>query len=361
MIRIIKKNKINVKKGRIMKKIYMIATLIVVISLMIPINTMSAKAEVGLNGKEKTLLITEKQKEKFINKYGENVYWPAVESASIYLQSQRNSDSPIDASYIKKYKKKYDVKLVKLKSKFDGHIIPADYIIQKGSKNRNTIILVHGAFSNRRSMGDRVDEFLKMGYNVLAYDQRSSGENTAPLVTYGIYEYHDLIDYINYIDKNIDKKKKLVVVGYSQGGATVARALGTKTANSKVDYAILDCPVSSMKGMVSLQMLNYVKKSDVKYVYDCGDKLMSFLYGFSWKDGEATNYICKTKVPVLIFTSKMDKIVPIKMPKSLYNAIPGKNKYIYISKTASHCGSFYSEKDTYMNLVKKLLKGNLIH
>lgn len=341
------------------KRYYGMAILILAISLIIPIKTMAVKGEEELSDHEKTLLITQKQKEEFIAKYGEDVYWPAVESASVYLQSQHYALNMIKEADIEKYRKDYNVEVLKLKSTFDGHIIPADYIIQKGSKNRNTVILVHGAYSNRRCMGDRVDEFLKMGYNVLAYDQRSSGENMAPLVTFGIYEHHDLIDYINYVHKYMDKKKKLVVVGFSQGGATVGRALGTKTANSKVDYAILDCPVSSMKQMVSLQMTKYVDEADTDFIYDCGDKLMSFLYGFSWEDGEVTNYICKTKVPVLIFTSKMDKSVPMQMPQSLYDAIPGKNKYIYISEKAAHCDSFRYEKKTYTNLVKKLLSGKL--
>ena len=65
---------------------------------------------------------------------------------------------------------------------FDEHIIPADYITIDGDKNTDTIVMVHGLGGSRWTNYPIAAMFLENGYNVISYDQRSSGENTLPMV-----------------------------------------------------------------------------------------------------------------------------------------------------------------------------------
>lgn len=84
-------------------------------------------------------------------------------------------------------------------STFDGHTIPADYLYAEGSggsRNFQTVILVHGLGGNRYSNYPLAEFFLKRGYNVITYDQRSSNENAAPYTTFGYYERYDLADWM---------------------------------------------------------------------------------------------------------------------------------------------------------------------
>ncbi len=82
----------------------------------------------------------------------------------------------------------YKVEELEITSSFDGHTIPADYIYaieSQNSKDRPTVILVHGLGDNRYSNYPLAEFFLKQGYNAITYDQRSSNENTAMYTTFG--------------------------------------------------------------------------------------------------------------------------------------------------------------------------------
>ena len=64
---------------------------------------------------------------------------------------------------------------------------------------------------------------------------------------------HDLIDLVGYVEEYAPEQK-LGVWGASYGGATAGLALGYGEMDERIDFLILDCPVSSMKWMVEQEM-----------------------------------------------------------------------------------------------------------
>lgn len=150
----------------------------------------------------------------------------------------------------------YKVDQLAIKSSFDDHIIPADYIYSpksQNSKSRPTVIMVHGLGDNRYSNYPIAVFFLERGYNVVTYDQRSSNKNTARYTTFGYWEKYDLIDYVNYVEI-IAPGQEIGVWGASYGGATAGLALGYENTDERIDFLILDTPVSSMEWMVEEEM-----------------------------------------------------------------------------------------------------------
>ena len=171
--------------------------------------------------------------------------------------------SKVKDSFWERYNMDYDVfcstytiEKVEITSTFDEHMIPADYIYalgEEGDKNNPTVILVHGLGGNRYTNYPLAEMFLQKGYNVLTYDQRSSNENTAQYTTFGYWEKYDLIDYIDYVYSHAPEQV-IGIWGTSFGGATAGLAMGDKDVENKVDFLILDCPVSDMKWMVEEEM-----------------------------------------------------------------------------------------------------------
>lgn len=304
---------------------------------------------------EKELGITIEKKAEFIDKFSNESYDTAMASVPIYLQLYSNSNSKISESQITKYRENYTVETFEITSSFDGHTIPADYIYDK-EKDRDTIITVHGSGENRRFK--EIEMYLEMGYNIISFDQRSSGDNFAELATFGVLEHYDLLDIINYADSQISSNQKLIVYGKSMGGATVGIALGSDNANEKVDFAILDCPSGSMRSMIENGMENYCSPDEFDDVFNAGDEFMSYFYGFTINDGEVSERIKTTTVPVLIFASTADKTVDFNKIESVYNSISAP-KYMYISETAGHCGIYFTESEEYSETVKKFLNGDL--
>src|SRR5690554_5508533 len=128
---------------------------------------------------------------------------------------------------LRRFESEYNIETICIESTLDGHMIPADLITTDGNQNKDTVVMVHGLGGNRLTVYPTAEIFLANGYNVLAFDQRSSGENTAPFTTYGYLESQDVKDYVAYLHDNIDSAKSIGVWGTSFGGATVGIYLGT--------------------------------------------------------------------------------------------------------------------------------------
>ncbi len=206
----------------------------------------------------------------------------------------------------------YRVEQVEITSSFDEHNIPADYIYaveSQNSRDRQTVILVHGLGGNRYSNYPLAELFLEEGYNVITYDQRSSNENTAKYTTFGYWEKYDLLDWVNYVLEQAPGQE-VGIWGASYGGATAGLALGYDGMDDKVDFLILDSPVSSMEWMVEQEMINMDVGIPVSYMTWCGNLVNKLKLGFTYQDADVAKAMKEVKTPVLIINSKRDSLTP---------------------------------------------------
>lgn len=232
----------------------------------------------------------------------------------------------------------YTVENIKIESTFDGHIIPADYIYANklnADKNNNTAILVHGLGGNRYSNYPVAQTFLEQGYNVLTFDQRSTNENTAQYTTFGVWEKFDLIDYVNYV-KTEAPDKKMGIWGTSFGGATAGLALGYEDTADKVDFLMLDCPVSSMKWMIEDQIRNMEIPISTSYMTWCGNIVNNLKLGFTYDDANVSKALSNIQIPVLIINSEVDTLTPYFMGKDIYDSIQSEDKVLWTSPDSEH-------------------------
>lgn len=254
-----------------------------------------------------------------------------------------------------KFYSKYNVNSISITSSLDGHLIPADYIFLED--NKNVIILVHGLGSNRLSTYPVASLFLDNGYNVIAYDQRSSGENYAKYNTFGVLESRDLSDYVKYARQNMYKDSKLGVWGVSFGGATTGIYLGSKEANKLIDFAILDSPLSSMRYMIETGVHELGLSLPPKFMTFCGNIVTNLRLGFSYNDAEVKNIVRNTTVPVLVINSKADKLTPYFMGKDIFDAINNDEKKIYTVDDSEHASILGTHPKEYEKNVMDFIKG----
>jgi Prolyl oligopeptidase family. len=253
------------------------------------------------------------------------------------------------------FRNKYRIERIELTSSFDGHIIPGDYIYAgQTDKNNKTVILVHGLGGNRYTTYPYVEMFLERGYNVLAYDQRSTNENTAKYTTFGYWEKYDLIDCIDYISENA-YGQIIGVWGQSYGGATVGLAMGHEDTDDKVDFVILDCPISSMEWMINEEMKGMNTGIPVSFMSWCGNIVNRLKLGFSYKDADVAAAMRNVETPVLIINSKADNVTPYFMGKEIYDGIRGNNKQIWTVEDSEHAMMWVDHKTEYRNKVNELL------
>lgn len=254
----------------------------------------------------------------------------------------------------------YKVEEFEIVSSFDGHIIPADYIYaveSQNSKDCKTVILVHGLGDNRYSNYPTAEFFLEKGYNVITYDQRSTNENTARYTTFGYWEKFDLIDCLDYVQEQAPEQKT-GIWGASFGGATAGLASGYEGTDGKIDFLIMDCPVSSMEWMVEQEMRNMDIGIPVAYMTLCGNIINKLKLGFSYRDADVAAAMKNVKTPVLIINSKLDSLTPYFMGKNIYDAISGENKYIWTVIDSKHCEVWTDHNQEYRDKVESFLVKN---
>ena len=250
----------------------------------------------------------------------------------------------------------YEVETLYLTSTFDGHQIPVDYIYGEDAsdKDNQTVVMVHGLGGNRYANYPIATYFLEQGYNVLTYDQRSSNENTAPYTTFGYWEKYDLIDCIDYV-ANQAPEAILGVWGTSFGGATAGLAIGYEATEEKVDFLILDCPVSSMKWMIEETLRSMDMGIPIDYMAWCGNRVNQLKLDFKYEDADTSKALAKTQIPVLIINSASDTLTPQFMGQAIYDAIEGDNKTIWTVPDSEHVMMWLDYNETYKQHLSDIL------
>lgn len=248
----------------------------------------------------------------------------------------------------------YDITPLALTSSFDGHTIPGEYISAR-IRSKNTVILVHGLGGNRYTNYPVASFFLECGYNVITYDQRSSGENTARKTTFGYWEKYDIIDCIAYAKEHTDTEI-LGIWGSSFGGATAAQAAAYEDTQDDLDFLILDCPVSSMEWMVEEQMRQMDMGIPLPYLMWCGDTVNRIKLGFSYKDADSAKAAEKIYIPTLVVNSEIDDVTPFFMGKEIYDNLSSEKKELWTVPDSRHADVWLDHNEEYLQKILSLLE-----
>lgn len=243
----------------------------------------------------------------------------------------------------------YTIEKINLTSSFDDHTIPADFIYSE-DKNHDVVIMAHGLGGNRYTNYPIAEFFLENGYNVITYDQRSSGENTAEKTTFGYLEKYDIIDCINYA-KEFTQGKNIGVWGESFGGATAVQAVAYENVQEDTAFLILDCPVSSMEWMVAEEMKGMDIGIPLDYMMWCGNMVNKIELGFSYKEADSGEIAKKIHIPTLVINSEADQLTPYFMGKDIYDSLASTKKELWTVTDSKHVGMWIEYNEEYRNKV----------
>ena len=91
-----------------------------------------------------------------------------------------------------------------------------------------------------------------MEHNVLLIDERAHGRSEGSIISFGILERLDLLEWVNYAVSRFGRDQKILLFGVSMGGATVLMASELELPNN-VKGIIADCPYAK-----PLDVIQYV-------------------------------------------------------------------------------------------------------
>lgn len=247
--------------------------------------------------------------------------------------------------FIKTYQE--DMEFISIPSTKGSHEITADYIMSNGTKDNDTVILIHGHGGDRVSMYPVAEMFLEQGYNVLCYDQRQSGDNMARYNTFGYLESEDIQDCVDYVNSQVSEDKKIGILGQSMGAATAGFYSGKSHASENIDFVILDSPFNDMYEMIEGVMTQMNTGIPVPYLMLCGSVATKLELGFFYQDMNVVKSIEESTVPTMVIHSKIDTVCPYSMGEEIFAAIPHEEKVFYTTKDIAHIKGVYEDYDNY--------------
>ena len=186
------------------------------------------------------------------------------------------------------------------------------------------MILFHGYRS--MSLRDCAGGYIlakKMGFNVLAVDQRAHAESEGRVITFGIREHKDCESWINFALKRFGDDTKIVLSGLSMGAATVLMA--SKLDLPKNVAAILaDCPYSAPADIIRKVCRDRHMPDHLAYPFI---RLGAWIYGrFDLEMITASNAVKKAAVPILLIHGEDDRFVPCEMSRLIHSCCASKSQ-----------------------------------
>lgn len=188
-------------------------------------------------------------------------------------------------------------------------------------------------------------------YNLLLVEERAHGESEGKTITFGIKERRDVQSWTNYI-ANKYPKNKIILYGTSMGAASILMASDLALPKNVVGI-IADSPFDDPQTVINeiLKIKKYPVKLTSKLIHIAG-----IIFGnFDLKYHNAHKSIKKTNIPILMFHSKDDKVIPYKISEKLYK----EEKYkieLHIFENADHCLICYEEQEKYQEIITKFIR-----
>lgn len=190
------------------------------------------------------------------------------------------------------------------------------------------------------------------GHNILLVDERGHGKSEGRVLSFGIKERYDCLEWTKYATERFDADTRIVLGGISMGAAIVLLASGLDLPDT-VKGILADCGYTSPKEIV--QKVSRDQGLPVKIMYPLA-RLGAKVFGhFDLEDGDAEEALRKCKVPVLFIHGEDDHLVPCEMSYRNYEACAS-DKMIFTVPGAGHTLSYMVDYEGYRKAVATFMK-----
>lgn len=231
---------------------------------------------------------------------------------------------------------------------FDGLTLRGRYYEKK--KGAPIELMMHGyRGDSQRDLCGGVDRAFSLGHNVLLVDQRAAGTSDGDVISFGINESRDVLEWLNYLSDRFGNDIKVILTGISMGASTVLMSI----ERGLPDYVVgilADCGYSSTKNIIKHVIKHMKLPPDICYPFV---KLGAKLYGgFDLEEITAVDAVKKANIPIVFIHGDKDKFVPYEMSIENYNACTSK-KQLLLVKGAAHGLAFPISPDEYINTLSE--------
>lgn len=205
-------------------------------------------------------------------------------------------------------------------------------------------ILVHGYQSNEQETFTIGRHFYKENYNVLTIALRAHGASEGKYIGMGYLDKEDLIAWTDYLVEEYPESQ-IVYHGTSMGGATVLMAAGMALPQN-VKAVISDCAYTGIWEIFASEMRQRFSLPPFPGLY-MAQIMGKIRTGYNIKNGNVTEYVRKSTLPILFIHTKADDFVPVDMAYDLFEAKSDGKKELYILDDGGHAEAKFVAPDVY--------------
>jgi alpha-beta hydrolase superfamily lysophospholipase len=221
-----------------------------------------------------------------------------------------------------------------------------------GEASRAWAIVVHG-INGDRQIGLRIASTLhRAGFDSLLISYRDDlGAPSSPdsLHHQGQTEWHDLAAAVRYALRH--GAKRIVLDGYSMGGALIAQFMERSPLADRIDGLVLDAPALNWKAILEFNAeemgLPGFAALPVEWAIDAR-------IDPDWNSLDALQHPEDFHLPILLFHGDDDEVVPISTSKEFAEELPHWVTY-YVTPKAGHTQSWNVDPALYDRRLERFL------
>ena len=223
-----------------------------------------------------------------------------------------------------------------------GHLLSS-------ARPERIVIAVHGWRSSwSRDFGIIADFWKSCNCSVLFVEQRGQHMSEGELMTFGVLERYDILEWVRFACDNISDKIPIYLCGVSMGATTVL--LSTELGLPENIHGIIaDCGFTSTMDIWE----SVVRRLHLPYslMKRLASKIFESRVGVSPRCCSTLSAMQSCRIPILFVHGEKDEFVPAEMTYKNYAACASK-KYILTVKSANHGMSYFMDREGYERAMK---------
>lgn len=197
------------------------------------------------------------------------------------------------------------------------------------------------------------EPFKKAGYNLLSIDPRAHGLSEGDLITFGVYEAKDTLEWAKFLHDECGVKH-ICLYGLCGGGTSACLALTDKDCPSYIDLFMNDGMPYSF-----LRVFKLRTKHGGHPTFPVTQEfafLMKKNAGVNAYKLNNAKLVKKIKIPTLCMGGTLDFSAPPGDLKKIYDNSAAEDKEVHVFDNCRHSHLRYDSKEEYDNLVIDFLK-----
>ena len=215
-------------------------------------------------------------------------------------------------------------------------------------------LMFHGyRGSAERDLSGGIHRCFQLGHSALIVDQRCSGKSGGHVITFGIKERWDCLEWVKFAVSHFGPDVKILLTGISMGASTVLMA-AQEHLPSNVMGILADCGFHSAKDVILSVAGSMHLPGKVLYPFV---RIGAKIFGrFDLEEITVEECVRACRVPVLFIHGEDDDYVPCYMSQINYEACGARKQFLRIPG-AGHGLSYPVAPDRYVHEMRHFFYG----